>query len=165
MTKSPLIDGLYEIKPSFFFNDERGTITELFNDQNLGSVKHTLSNPGVLRGIHVQNHGKIIYPATGNVYSLFVDARRESPTYGTINQFIDYGPRHGLYYIPAGVGVSYCVIGDKPADIFYFSSKSFDADAVGSFSTEGFYYPIVNPILSEKDKDNTTLFKDYVWRP
>lgn len=155
------IIGLEEIEPNFLFEDERGEITEFYRGQMIQSVKSARSNPGTLRGVHVQHHDKIVRPISGDIFSLFVDTRRGSVTYGCVNVFIDTGDKHSTYYVPAGVGMSYCVFGKEPSVYLYLSFEEFDPDGVDFISTEDFSYPIKATLISDQDKRGAAKFKDY----
>lgn len=88
------LKGLFVLKPKVF-EDERGYFYESYN-QNLfkqAGIKfdfvqdnQSLSQKGVLRGLHFQNpphaQGKLVRVVTGSVYDVAVDIRKDSTTYG-----------------------------------------------------------------------------------
>ena len=88
------LKGLFVIKPRVF-EDARGYFFESYNNAvfekaglNLNFVQdnQSLSQKGVLRGLHFQNppfaQGKLVRVITGSVYDVAVDIRKGSPTYG-----------------------------------------------------------------------------------
>lgn len=145
-----MIKGLRALKPTWIFDDERGDITELFNNANVKSVTHTRSKHRVLRGIHIQGWDRIVYPASGHVYSLFVDARKDSPTYGQSVSYTDVAGGRA-YFVPKGVGNSYCVVGHEHINYFYFNFENFDAKQTRTISYRPYPYPVKAPIVSKDD--------------
>ena len=94
--KKTSIEGLLIIeRPTF--SDERGFFRELFRFNEFEDftgitfkpvqVNHSLSKPGVLRGIHAEGWNKIIYPITGQVFIALVDIRPESKTFAKYEIF------------------------------------------------------------------------------
>jgi dTDP-4-dehydrorhamnose 3,5-epimerase len=87
------IDGVRLIEIGTF-PDERGCFTELYRESQIQEaiagfrcvqVNQSLSNPGVLRGLHWQSHapmGKLVRVLDGRMYDLLLDVRPNSPTFG-----------------------------------------------------------------------------------
>ena len=87
------IDGVQLIEVEAF-PDERGYFTELYRESQLQEaiagfrcvqVNQSLSNPGVLRGLHWQSNlpmGKLVRVLDGWMYDLLLDVRPQSPTFG-----------------------------------------------------------------------------------
>lgn len=88
------LKGLFVLKPKVF-EDERGYFYESYNQNlfkqagiNFDFVQdnQSLSQKGVLRGLHFQNpphaQGKLVRVVTGSVYDVAVDIRKDSTTYG-----------------------------------------------------------------------------------
>jgi dTDP-4-dehydrorhamnose 3,5-epimerase len=86
------LKGVVIIKPKVF-EDARGHFFESYNRQiflNAGldldflQDNQSLSQKGVLRGLHFQNpphaQGKLVRVITGSVFDVAVDIRRSSPT-------------------------------------------------------------------------------------
>ena len=85
-------EDLLLIEPKVF-NDERGHFFESFNEKEM--IQHgikgpfiqdnqSVSNKGVLRGLHFQKHpnqqGKLVRVVKGSVIDVVVDLRKESKT-------------------------------------------------------------------------------------
>src|ERR1044072_3561054 len=88
------LKGVVVIKPKVF-EDPRGYFFESYNAaafKNAGidavfvQDNQSLSQKGVLRGLHFQNNpwaqGKLVRVIKGAVYDVAVDIRKSSPTYG-----------------------------------------------------------------------------------
>ena len=88
------IQGLLVIKPNIF-EDERGYFLESWSqkafqdiglDLNFVQDNQSLSQKGVLRGLHFQNppfaQGKLVRVIKGSVIDVAVDIRKDSITYG-----------------------------------------------------------------------------------
>jgi dTDP-4-dehydrorhamnose 3,5-epimerase len=88
------IHGLWQIATKTV-TDERGTVREFFRTSgftDLGvpappkwtQINLTWSCRGALRGMHGEPITKLVGIATGSAYGAYVDARKESPTYGKV---------------------------------------------------------------------------------
>ncbi len=143
------IKGVKEIN-GFYFEDKRGKIHELIGFPVV-SITHTISVPRSLRGLHVQLWDKVIYVASGSIYTILVDARKNSPTYKVKEEFLMDSQK--AYFIPKGVANSYCVIGNKPVNYFYFNSEKYNEKKTFGINYNLFSYPVKNPIVSEKDRN------------
>ena len=159
------IEGVKELRFSSF-HDHRGSITEIFRISQIAGfvplqMTHTKSKPNVLRGLHAQPWNRVVYPATGEVFNVLLDARKDSPTYGTIEiYFINDKDRFGLY-IPKGVANGYCITGKHEVDYFYIMDDYYHEEGTQSFSYKGLGIPWPpDNIVSQKDKDNPPFIKE-----
>ena len=167
------VDGAWIIDPKVF-EDERGSFCEKWNSgdySDLLGIHHdfvqmnqSISNQNVLRGLHYQSEhpqAKLVWVTEGSVLDVFVDLRKDSPTFGQWDSYtlID----NTLIYVPTG-----CAHG------FYVKSKK----ATFNYLVSDFRYPeyertlmwddpdlninwgVHYPKLSDKDKQGH-LFKDY----
>jgi len=88
------LKGVLVLKPRVF-EDARGYFFESYNAENFKKAgldlnfvqdNQSLSQKGVLRGLHFQNpphaQGKLVRVITGAVFDLAVDIRKGSPSYG-----------------------------------------------------------------------------------
>lgn len=96
--------------------DNRGWFVETFRrtwiDENLGDVDfifdyQSLSREvGTIRGLHAQNalapQAKLVSVLTGKIQDVFVDARKESSTYGQHYSIILSGDSPSFVYVPVG---------------------------------------------------------------
>lgn len=81
---------------------------------------HARSTPGVLRGFHAEPWDKLVYVATGRVQAVMADLRPDSPTFGKhVSIMLGDGTDRPRIFVAEGIGNSYCVLGDRPADYLY----------------------------------------------
>jgi dTDP-4-dehydrorhamnose 3,5-epimerase len=131
------LDGPVLIEPTVH-GDARGFFVETYRKNALAELgidhdfvqdNHSRSGRGVVRGIHFQlppGQAKLIRVATGSIYDVVVDLRRESPTYGQWegHELSDENMRQ--LYVPIGFGHGFCVLSDV-ADVIYKVSGYYDA--------------------------------------
>lgn len=168
--KTTSIPGLLVLKRPIF-SDERGFFRELFHKDDLEKMlgfkfngiqmNHSHSLPQVLRGIHAEKWNKIIYPVYGDVFIAIVDIRPGSSTFGKVETFqVSDNNRMGLF-IPNGLANSLCVIGKGPVDYIYLVDEYWDGSDTRAIAWDdpdlNINWPIKNPILSERDKNNPRL--------
>ncbi len=156
--------------------DERGFFYEIFRREELKKItgsdfnpiqwNHSMSVPGVIRAVHTEDWNKLVYPVTGTLYAPIVDLRPESPTFGkveyiTIDNREDTSPKKALFLPKGGVGNSICVVGTEPLNYLYLVDEYWDdAKARGIAWNDpdlNIKWPVDNPIVSERDKNNPTL--------
>ena len=160
------IKDLWLIKPKVF-SDARGYFFESYNKQlfeknglNLNFVQdnQSLSNKGVLRGLHFQNHpfaqGKLVRVITGSVFDVAVDIRKNSPTYGKYFGAELTEENKEMMYIPEGFAHGFLTLRDNT--IFSYKCTNFyskvSEDCIKwDDTTIGIKWNFENPLLSEKD--------------
>lgn len=158
-TKSELINGveIVELDP---FYDERGEIWTLFEQQNWETKfvedKISVSYKGVIRGLHGDSYiSKLISCLSGSLFLSVVDARRDSPTYGAIEEFIlnEKSPR--LVFVPFGCLNGHQCLTEKCIFWYKWSDNYNGADNQATCrwndETLKINWPIKNPILSNRD--------------
>lgn len=171
--KTPL-PGVLVIEPKVF-RDARGFFTETFNTGSLKSSgipskfvqdNHSRSTLGVLRGLHYQlqsPQGKLVHAARGSIFDVAVDIRVGSPHFGEW-----YGEElndENLFslWIPPGFAHGFCVLSDV-ADVIYKCTTLYNAaDDRGVAWNDpaiGIDWPIIAPIVSDKDSKHAGLFVD-----
>ena len=153
------------------FEDERGFFRELFHKDELEKISgmrfdgvqmnHSHSLPKVLRGIHAEEWNKIIYPVSGEAFMAIVDVRMKSPTFAKVETFeINDENRFGLF-ISKGLANSLCVIGEQSVDYIYLVDAYWDGTDTRAIAWDDpdlkIDWPIKNPIISKRDKDNPRL--------
>lgn len=124
------------------FSDDRGWFFESFQEKDFSAAisgeinfvqdNHSLSKKGVLRGLHYQfekPQGKLIRVCSGAVFSVSVDLRKSSETYGHwIGQEITAENKKQIW-IPAGFAHGFLVLSDeaeflyKTTDYWHTSSE------------------------------------------
>jgi dTDP-4-dehydrorhamnose 3,5-epimerase len=150
------------------FSDERGYFVERYQKdrfkayglpENFYQDNHSLSKPGVIRGLHYQhspNQGKLVGCIRGRIWDVVVDIRKNSPTFGKW-EGIELSAKNGkLLWVPPGFAHGFCVLGDEEADVMYkvdqpYSPKT-EGGIVYSDPTLAIEWPIKNALVSGKDK-------------
>lgn len=132
---------------------------------------HARSSPGVLRGFHAEPWDKLVYVPRGRVLAVIADIRPDSPTFGTAiaTELGDATGRVRLF-VSEGLGNSYCVLGDEPADYLYDVSAEWrpgvDKRAVAwDDPTLAVDWPISEPVLSPEDRTAPTLAERFPHHP
>ncbi len=118
------------LKPKVF-TDARGFFFESFNQRefekatglNIPFVQdnHSLSQQGVLRGLHFQKQfpqGKLIRVVRGEIFDVAVDIRPESPQYGQWTSTLLSGENHHQLWIPPGFAHGFLVLSSQ-AEVIY----------------------------------------------
>ncbi|MBU1032104.1 dTDP-4-dehydrorhamnose 3,5-epimerase family protein [Patescibacteria group bacterium] len=168
--KKTSIPGLLRLERPIF-SDERGFFREVFHKDELEKIigmnfdgvqmNHSHSESRVIRGIHAENWNKIIYPVSGQVFIAIVDIRPDFPTFSQVATFtVDDSNRIGLF-IPEGLANSLCVIGQEAVDYMYLVDAYWDGSDTRAIAWDdpdlNISWPIKNPIISERDKNNPRL--------
>ena len=163
------IPGLFVIKRPTYF-DDRGFFREALRLDELSSinvnfkpvqVNHSKSEPGVIRALHAEKWNKLVYPITGNMFAAIADLRPDSSTFGQVETFnFDENDPKALF-IPKGLANSICVVGDRPVHYIYLVDEYYDGNDTRAIAWDdpdlAINWPIRDPILSERDKNNPTL--------
>jgi dTDP-4-dehydrorhamnose 3,5-epimerase len=155
------------------FGDSRGYFYESFNlrifeeltglDVEFVQDNHSLSNRGVLRGLHYQirqPQGKLVRVTRGRVFDVAVDIRRSSPDFGKwVGQYLSAENFHQLW-IPPGFAHGFVVLEDNTEFLYkttdYWapeherSIRWDDPDIAVEWPTEG-----IELVLSDKDTEGT----------
>ena len=148
--------------------DERGFFVERFSEEKFkdGGLpikymqdNHSRSAAGILRGLHYQHdpaQGKLVGVINGSILDVAVDIRKDSPTFGQ-HAAVELSDMNGkLLWLPAGFAHGFCVLGDKPADVMYKVSATYNPEGEGGIRYDdpelGINWPIPSPQISERDK-------------
>src|SRR3989344_3315494 len=155
--------------------DFRGFFHEIFRQNELEKVagikfnpvqlNHAVSVSRVIRAIHTEGWNKLVYPATGKMFAAIVDVRPESKTFGRVETFTFDNTKkdssHTALFLPKGMGNSVCVIGNEPVHYFYIVDEYWDDKKAAGIAWDdpdlAIDWPVKNPIISERDKNNLTL--------
>lgn len=171
------IEGLLLIKPKIF-KDDRGYFFESFNrnsfknatglDLDFVQDNESASDINVVRGLHIQlppfQQGKLVRVTKGSVYDVAVDVRKDSTTYGKyIGVKLSAENKH-QFYIPPGFAHGFSVL--EPETIFaYKCTGYYNRDSERAIRWDdpeiGIEWGVKDPIISEKDKDNSILLSDF----
>lgn len=121
-TETPIKD-VYVIE-STAFGDNRGYFMETYNyndfkeaglDMVFVQDNQSMSNKGVLRGLHFQKEhpqGKLVRVISGEVFDVAVDLRKGSKTYGKWYGVTLSEENKKQFYIPEGFAHGFLVISD-----------------------------------------------------
>jgi len=164
VTKTPL-EGVLVIEPKVF-GDARGSFVETYREDvyrafgvpyNFVQDNLSTSQRGVLRGLHLQHpqgQAKLVYAVQGEVFDVCVDVRVGSPTFGAwfgTNLSLETGRQ---LLIPPGFAHGFCVLTERAAFAYKCSevySPSTQMTVAWNDPVIGIEWPIIEPILSEKD--------------
>lgn len=169
------LEGAYLIKPDVF-QDERGFFMESYSKKRLKDLGidadfvmdcHSKSvTKGVLRGLHFQHPGhtqaKLVRVTKGAVYDVIVDLRKDSPTFGKWEGFELTSNNYYMLFVPRGFAHGFCTLVDD-TEFQYKCDNEYEATSEGGLMwndpTLNIYWPVENPILSEKDQQHQTFAK------
>jgi dTDP-4-dehydrorhamnose 3,5-epimerase len=160
-----IIPGCFELRPSLK-RDHRGFFAKMFHKpqwQDLGLQTEfaeeyiTYSLPGTLRGLHFQAppmaHDKVVFCLCGEAFDVAVDLRRGSPAYGKHFTLNLSSMQSNALYIPAGVAHGFCVRGGEVLLYYKLSTVYSPALDMGiHWDSVGVAWPLVDPIISERDR-------------
>jgi dTDP-4-dehydrorhamnose 3,5-epimerase len=170
------INDLLIIQPRVFA-DGRGYFYESWNKQSFEKAgihsefvqdNQSLSQPGVLRGLHFQNppyaQAKLVRVIAGAVLDIAVDIRKNSPTYGKHFSIELTAENKTMFYIPEGFAHGFLTL--KEDTIFAykcagFYNKASEGCLLWNDPDLNIDWGITAPVLSEKDMAGQA-FKDFV---
>lgn len=173
--KNILIDGLFEIVPEIY-KDSRGYFFESYNEEKFYSLglkmkfvqdNKSFSKKNVLRGMHFQKkfpQGKLITCLSGKIFDVVIDIRKDSKTFGQFSYVILDSEKHNMFYIPEGFAHGFYVL-SKTAEIEYKCSDYYHPEdengIIWNDKELNICWPRTckNPILSEKDKNYSSIEK------
>lgn len=155
-----VIQGVRPIE-SPLHHDDRGFFREVIRDQQLGTtilqVNYSVSTKGVIRGLHIQRErpqGKVVSIAAGIVMDVFLDCRRDSPSFGMWDAVM---LRPGLsLYLPPGIAHGFECLSDYCTMIYACTHELFDPKLDAGIRYDDpdlkIQWDSQNPIVSAKDK-------------
>ena len=164
--------GCYIIRPKITA-DHRGQFTKTFQKSLLHSHNlnfdfseeyYSTSKKGVVRGLHFQTppeaHEKLVTCILGRVLDVFVDMRKSSPTYKKVFSISMTSDCPFYLFLPKGIAHGFFVESDD-ALMLYKTSTEYkpDLDTGILWNSVDFEWPIVNPIISERDMQFVELKK------
>lgn len=164
------IPGLFKIERQTFA-DDRGFFREVFHLDELQKVSgidfkpvqwnHSLSKPGVIRGLHAEPWNKLIYPVTGQMFAAIADLRPDSATFSKVETFtFGTGELYALF-IAEGLANSICVVGDQPVNYLYLVDSYYTGVPAKAFAYNdpdlNINWPVRNPVISQHDQENIAI--------
>ena len=163
--KTP-IEGLLVIKPRIF-EDDRGHFFESWSKESFKNIgldldfaqdNQSLSQRGVLRGLHFQNppfaQGKLVRVIKGSVLDVAVDIRKDSPTYGEHFSVELSEENKTVFWIPTGFAHGFVALKDDT--IFTYKctgvyNKESEGALIWNDEDLNIDWRVVNPLVSNKD--------------
>ena len=173
------IDGAYLFRPKII-TDDRGYFYESWTEKafekadiNVSFVQDntSFSKRDTLRGLHYQAgeyaQGKYVWVTEGTVYDVFVDLRKNSPTYGQWDGYFLYGNSHDRLWVPPGCAHGFLVYSET-AMFHYKCTKPYNKQSErgllwndSQLNIKWPYWPhedgVSEPLLSEKDRNASTF--------
>lgn len=166
------------------FDDPRGYFFESFNKNTFKEAgiteefvqdNQSLSQPGVLRGLHFQTgefaQSKLVRVIKGAVLDVAVDVRNGSPTYGQ-HFAIELNEKNKLMlYIPVGFAHGFLTLAENTIFTYKcgnFYNKASEQGIMWNDPELNIQWNIDNPILSEKDACNekfNTFISPFQYNP
>ena len=160
------IEGLVIIEPKVF-KDDRGYFFESYNKKGLKDNgidvdfvqdNQSLSQKGVLRGLHFQNppyaQAKLVSVIKGSVLDVAVDIRKDSKTYGDYVAVELSGENKKMFFIPEGFAHGFLTL-ENDTIFSYKCSNFYNKESEGSLlwndANLNINWGIEAPILSGKD--------------
>lgn len=167
------IEGLFIVVPEIY-GDERGFFMECYSkrdfeklgiDMEIVQENHSMSNRGVLRGMHFQKNypqRKIVRVISGRIYDVVIDLREKSSTYGKWYGIELSEKNRYMLHIPKGFAHGFLTLEDNSQIIYrcdeYYHPEDEDGiiwrdESVGiDWKLQEYEISKEKLILSEKDK-------------
>jgi len=149
------------------FPDDRGYFFESFKTSDFEKANlppyfvqdnFSFSRKNVIRGLHYQKspkaQGKLVSVLNGSVWDVAVDIRRESPSFLRWVAAELNDQNHSMLYIPPGFAHGFVSL-TEDVHLLYKCTNEYDPHADAGFRWDdpdiAIPWPVVNPIVSEKD--------------
>ena len=159
--------------------DERGFFMRVYDTnifekykirRNWVQENHSLSvEKGVIRGMHFQlpphSEAKLIRVVRGEICDVFIDLRKNSPTFGQWDSIVLSADNKKMIYIPRGFAHGFCTLTEN-CEVVYKVDNYYSPEHEGNIKWND---PDLNidwlikntPTISEKDA-NAKSFKEFV---
>ena len=178
--KQRRLKGVFEITLSPHI-DSRGFFMRTF-DENLFEQagirrkwvqeNHSRSEQkGIIRGLHFQlppfSETKLVRCISGAILDVFVDLRKDSPTFGKWDSLELSESNLKMVSIPRGFAHGFCTLTEN-AHVLYkvdnYYSKENERGIIWDDVELKIDWPVKNPLLSDKDQKNLTFkqFKEQI---
>lgn len=154
------------------YEDERGYFFESYNANDFKKLglptkflqdNQSYSKKGTLRGLHYQlkyQQGKLVRVIKGKVFDVAVDIRQGSPTFGKYVGVHLSDENNKIMYIPEGFAHGYVVLSETVIFQYKCTEIYHPEDEYGLLWDDkdlNIQWPVINPILSNRDKSLPTL--------
>ena len=152
------------------YKDKRGFFKEIREERSIKNkfpfVVMSFSKKNVIRGLHIQDknsQGKYVSVIKGKIFDVALDLRKKSSTYGKVFKIVLSDKNSKSIFIPPGFAHGFCSL-EKENYVIYSCTKYRESQSetgiIFNDKKLNIKWPIKNPILSYKDKNNLTL-EDY----
>jgi len=177
LIKERKLRGVFEIQLEPH-EDKRGFFMRVYDDttfrkygihRNWVQENHSLSvEKGVIRGMHFQfpphAETKLVRVISGEIYDVFIDLRKGSPTFGQWDSIILSADNKKMIYLPRGFAHGFCTL-TKNNEILYKVDNYYAPDNAGIIRWNdpdlGIDWSVDKPILSEKDS-KAKSFREFI---
>lgn len=154
------------------YKDDRGYFFESYNANDFKKLglptkflqdNQSYSKKGTLRGLHYQlkyQQGKLVRVIQGEVFDVAVDIRRGSPTFRKYEGVHLSDKNNKIMYLPEGFAHGYVVLSETVIFQYKCTEIYHPEDEYGLLWSDkdlNIQWPVIYPILSEKDKRLPTL--------
>ena len=171
------LDGTYEIRPKKI-GDSRGYFVETYREDVFArhglQTKWAQENQSLstkvktIRGLHFQEspyaQAKLVAAMLGTIYDVFVDIRKESPTFGEWDSILLSDELCNAAYIPWGFAHGFCTL-TKDTIVRYkvdnLYSQEHEKGIRWDDSDLAIDWKVNSPIVSERDL-SMPLFSDLI---
>jgi len=171
------LKGIFEIQLEQK-GDHRGFFMRTFDDRifkekGIGrefvQENHSLSvKKGTIRGLHFQyppdTESKLLRVVTGEVFFVYLDIRKDSPTFGRWGSIILSGENKKMLLASRGFAMGMCTLSDN-VNLLYKVDNYYNPDNEDNILWNdpdlAIDWPIKNPIISERDQKAQT-WKEFV---
>ena len=162
--RASAIPGCLEIQPRIH-RDIRGRLLKVFHRESFVELGletdfaeefYSISNRGVIRGLHFQSppmdHVKMVYCVQGEVFDAVLDLRIGSPTYGKTASFKLSSDKGNCLYIPKGLAHGFCATSEIATLVYKVSTvHSPQHDSGILWNSVDIDWPTKLPVISERD--------------
>ena len=152
--------------------DSRGTLRETFNKKILNKKfvfeYCTTSKKNVFRGFHFQTknkQSKFVNVIKGKILDIVIDLRKNSKTFGKSMSVILSENNSKSIFIPPGFAHGFCTLSKENYIVYSctkYRDKRYEIGIKYNDKDLEINWPIKNPIISNKDRNNFSFkeFKD-----
>ena len=152
------------------YKDSRGYFKELLLEKNLKKkfpfLVMSFSKKNVIRGLHIQtrnSQGKFVSVIKGKIFDVVIDLRKNSKTFGKSMSVILSENNSKSIYIPPGFAHGFCALSKENYIVYNctkYRDKRYEIGIKYNDKDLEINWPIKNPIISNKDRNNFS-FKEF----
>jgi dTDP-4-dehydrorhamnose 3,5-epimerase len=156
------------------FGDARGYFMESYNKRHFEQLgisydfvqdnQSFSARSGVIRGLHYQLNPKaqtkLVRVLTGAIYDVVVDIRKQSPTFGQWAAFVLTEDNNRQLLVPKGFAHGFCTLVPNTRVLYKVDehySPEHDRGVLWNDPDLGIDWPVAEPILSDKDRNQPRL--------